>query len=48
MHFDFSPKVQELQQKLTAFMNEYIYPNEKTVYEQLNEGDRWQPIPLIE
>ncbi len=48
MHFDFSPQVQELQQRLTAFMNEYIYPNEKTVYEQLNEGDRWQPIPLIE
>ncbi len=48
MHFDFSPKVQELQTKLTAFMNEYIYPNEKTVYAQLNEGDRWQPIPIIE
>ncbi len=48
MHFDFSLQVQELQQKLTAFMNEYIYPNEKTVYEQLNEGDRWQPIPIIE
>ncbi len=48
MHFDFSPQVQELQQRLTAFMNEYIYPNEKTVYEQLNEGDRWQPIPIIE
>jgi acyl-CoA dehydrogenase len=48
MHFEFSPKVKELQERLTAFMNEYIYPNEKTFYEQLNEGDRWQPIQIIE
>ena len=48
MHFEFSPKVKELQQKLTAFMHEYIYTNEKTFYEQLNEGDRWQPIQIIE
>jgi acyl-CoA dehydrogenase len=48
MHFEFSPKVKELQQRLTAFMHEYIYPNEKTFYEQLNEGDRWQPVPIIE
>ncbi|HEX4946723.1 MAG TPA: acyl-CoA dehydrogenase family protein [Blastocatellia bacterium] len=48
MHFEFSPKVKELQEKLTAFMHEYIYPNEKTFYEQLNEGDRWQPVQIIE
>ena len=48
MEFEFSPKVKDLQAKLTAFMDEYIYPNEKLVYEQVNEGNRWQPIPIIE
>lgn len=48
MHFEFSAKVKELQERLTAFMNEHIYPNEKTFYEQLNEGDRWQPVQIIE
>lgn len=48
MEFEFSPKVKDLQARLTAFMQEYIYPNEKTFYEQLNEGNRWKPIPIIE
>ena len=29
MAFDPSPKVIELQKRLTAFMEEHIYPNEK-------------------
>jgi acyl-CoA dehydrogenase len=48
MHFDYSDKVRELQKKLTDFMDEYIYPNEKLFYEQINEGDRWQTVPIIE
>ncbi len=49
MYFDFSPKVQELQKKLNAFMDEYIYPNEKTYYEQIDEGgNRWKILPIIE
>ena len=48
MHFAHSPKVQELQQKLTAFMDQYIYPNEQLYYQQIAEGDRWQPVPIIE
>lgn len=49
MYFDFSPKVQELQKKLSAFMDEYIYPNEKTYYEQIDEGgNRWKVLPIIE
>ena len=32
MHFAYSPKVQELQQKLTAFMDKHIYPNEPLYY----------------
>ncbi len=48
MNFDFSPKVTELQKRLVAFMDEHIYPNEKLFYAQINEGDRWQPVPIIE
>jgi acyl-CoA dehydrogenase len=48
MHFAYSPKVQELQQKLTRFMDEHIYPNEPLYYRQIAEGDRWQPVPVIE
>ena len=48
MHFAYSPKVQELQQKLIAFMDQHIYPNEPLYYRQIAEGDRWQPVPIIE
>ena len=48
MHFDYSDKVKDLQTRLAAFMDEFIYPNEALVHQQIAEGDRWQPIPLIE
>src|SRR5699024_1621698 len=49
MHFEHSNKVKELQGKLTAFMEEYIYPNEKLYEEQLNEsGNRWTTPPIME
>ncbi|MGA2136510.1 MAG: acyl-CoA dehydrogenase family protein [Bryobacteraceae bacterium] len=48
MQFAHSPKVQELQRQLTAFMDEHIYPNEHRYYRQIAEGDRWQPVPVIE
>jgi acyl-CoA dehydrogenase len=48
MHFDFSPKVKDLQKRLTAFMDEHIYPNEKLFEQQVNTGDRWKVIPIIE
>ena len=48
MDFEYSDKVKELQKRLTEFMNQYIYPNEDKVTEQINEGDRWQPVPIIE
>ncbi len=48
MNFDFSPKVKELQQRLSTFMDEHIYPNEKRFYEEINQGDRWQPTAVVE
>jgi acyl-CoA dehydrogenase len=48
MEFEFSDKTKYLQKKLSAFMDEHIYPNEKTYYEQVNSGDRWKILPLLE
>ena len=48
MHFEHSAKVKELQKRVSAFMDEYIYPNEKTYYSQIEEGDRWQPTQIVE
>src|SRR2546425_1733198 len=48
MHFEYSAKVKDLQKKLLAFMDEYVYPNEKVYHQQIDEGDRWQPTAIIE
>jgi acyl-CoA dehydrogenase len=48
MHFAHSEKVQELRKKLTTFMDQHIYPNEQLYHQQIREGDRWQPVPIIE
>src|SRR5580704_12335841 len=47
MDFDHSPKVQDLQQRVAAFIQEHVYPNEKLYYDQIAE-DRWRPVPIIE
>jgi acyl-CoA dehydrogenase len=47
MNFDYSDKVKKLQKQLLEFMDAYIYPNEKTYYEQI-EQNRWQPPPILE
>jgi acyl-CoA dehydrogenase len=48
MRFEHSEKVRELQRRLTAFMDEHIYPNEATYHRQIDEGDRWQPTAVVE
>jgi acyl-CoA dehydrogenase len=48
MHFEHSDKVKDLQQRLTAFMEDHIYPNEKRWHDEIESGDRWQPSKVIE
>jgi acyl-CoA dehydrogenase len=48
MHFDFTPKVKDLQARLSDFMAEYVYPNEQRWHDEINAGDRWQPTKIIE
>ena len=48
MEFEYSAKTKDLMARLNAFMDEYIYPNEKRFEREVAEGDRWQPTALIE
>src|SRR5260370_38682780 len=48
MEFEHSEKVRALQARVEAFMVEHIYPNEEELIAQVNEGNRWQPVPLLE
>ncbi|HEV2764520.1 MAG TPA: acyl-CoA dehydrogenase family protein [Pyrinomonadaceae bacterium] len=46
--FQVSPRAREIYGRLRAFMEAHVYPNEGKFYEQINEGDRWRPVPLVE
>ena len=48
MEFEHSEKVRALQTRVEAFMADEIYPNEEALFAQVNEGYRWQPVPLLE
>jgi acyl-CoA dehydrogenase len=52
MQFDYSPRCQTLREKLLAFMDEHIYPNEKRFHEEVEAnraaGNAWVPTKLIE
>lgn len=48
MDFEYSDRVKDLQQRLTTFMDEYIYPNERIFQQQIDKGDRWQPVAIID
>ncbi|CAH2712938.1 (R)-benzylsuccinyl-CoA dehydrogenase [Neobacillus rhizosphaerae] len=47
MNFSYSEKVKELQKKLTEFMEESIYPNEKVYLEQIDKKEPFSKIPPI-
>ena len=48
MNFAASAKLGETLKKLSAFMDENVYPNEARYIEEIEDGDRWQPSVLIE
>jgi len=47
MLFEISEKAKQFQQKLSAFMDEHIYPNETRFQQEVNT-DRWKPVPFME
>ncbi|MSQ54471.1 MAG: acyl-CoA dehydrogenase [Betaproteobacteria bacterium] len=48
MDFEYSARTQELRQKLLAFMDEHIYPNEPKYLEHVRSDKRWEAVPIIE
>ena len=48
MNFDYSSNVLKLKTRLSEFLDKYIYPAEVRFFEQIREGDRWQPTPIVE
>jgi acyl-CoA dehydrogenase len=49
MDFSYSQKVENYRARLSAFMDEVVYPNERTFFEQLEAGaDRWQVPPVMQ
>ncbi len=47
MDFEYSEKVIDLLQRVNAFMDEHVLPNEKLMHEQLAD-DMWSTPPLME
>ncbi len=52
MNFEHSGKVKELQARLTAFMEQHVYPAEKQFAAEMEAarraGNPWQPAPVME
>jgi acyl-CoA dehydrogenase len=50
--FSYSHKTQELQTRVSAFMQEHIYPNEQRFFDEIaantEAGKRWTPTAVIE
>jgi len=52
MDFGFSPRTQELQARVSSFMQEYVYPAEGRYFAEIEAntkaGKRWTPLQVIE
>ena len=48
MDFEYSPRQKEIIGRVSAFMDEYVYPAVPTYEQQHEEGERWKVIPILE
>ena len=52
MDFGYSPRTQDLQARVSAFMAEHVYPAEARYFKEIEAntaaGKRWTPLPVIE
>ena len=52
MNFEHSDKVGALMQRLAAFMEAHVYPNEEFIQAQIDQnrrkGETWSSVPLLE
>ena len=48
MIFETSKRARDLHAQVSRFMDEHVFPNEALAARQIAEGDRWEPVPIIE
>ena len=48
MIFETSKRARDLHAQVSRFMDEHVFPNEALAARQVAEGDRWEPVPIIE
>jgi len=48
MEFIQTERSMEMQERIASFMDKHIYPNEQRMMDEIDDGDRWQPIPTLE
>ncbi|MFQ5547757.1 MAG: acyl-CoA dehydrogenase family protein [Woeseia sp.] len=48
MDFDYSERSKEYMGRLSAFMDEHVYPAEAVYDQEVAKGDRWQPTRVME
>jgi acyl-CoA dehydrogenase len=48
LDFGYSDKATEVRDRVAAFMEVHVYPNEAKMLAEIATGDRWQPIPFLE
>jgi len=48
MDFAYSTRAREYMERVSSFMDRYVYPAEPQFFQQVADGDRWQPTQVIE
>ena len=48
MIFEMSKRARDLHAHVSRFMDEHVFPNEALAARQVAEGDRWEPVPIVE
>jgi acyl-CoA dehydrogenase len=48
MNFELPRKIRDWQERITAFMAEYIYPQERRFYEESERLGPWRVVPIVE
>ena len=46
--FEFSEKAKAIQERVREFVEHNVAPNDALYDEQVGEGDRWDPVPIVE
>jgi len=48
MDFEYSAKAKHYRDRVAEFMAAHVYPNEEAILAEIDDGDRWLPVKLIE